>query len=130
MIYVRIEKVAVAAQARSTAGEAATYPHGNWAATSLPVNYWVEGWMEGTPTVDRTVTVWRTIRNGVVFFGKFESTCVQAVGEDVFTTINSYYRWWELDRLRWPLFSDLPAAERDSFRASGEVQPLPAGASE
>lgn len=134
MIYVQLLKTAVAPEARVPPGDPATFPYGRRAeGTSLPVNYALQGWMEGMPTLGRGVTIWRTNRNGVQVFGYFNSTEVVDVGDRIFVTRNSRYYWEPITPVIWPKFSDLPDEHRESFRASTGRKSVPvtgAGAQE
>lgn len=63
---------------------------------SLPVDYWIIGWLLRPPTVGEVVIVLRIIRNGVVFPGQLTTTPIMAVRGDEFHTMNSIYRWEEI----------------------------------
>jgi hypothetical protein len=62
------------------------------AAISLPVDYWLEGYLLQEPEVGKSVLVQREVRNGLKVSGMFVSTEVVKVSEDTFETLNSIYK--------------------------------------
>ena len=62
------------------------------AIISLPVDYWVEGYLLQEPEVDKPVVVEREIRNGIKVSGLFTTSLVVEVLEDGFKTLNSVYK--------------------------------------
>lgn len=60
---------------------------------SLPIGYWLDGWLLKQPVVGESVRVLRFSRNGLVFPGYFSSAVVTEIrGECEFCTMNSVYR--------------------------------------
>ena len=59
---------------------------------SLPVDYWIEGYLTDLPTVGRSVLVNRTNRNGVEVSGIFKTSTVTEITDDGFKTLNSVYK--------------------------------------
>lgn len=59
---------------------------------SLPVEYYLEGFMHEAPTVGRPLIVLRTSRNGVEIGGLFTTSTVTEITEDGFKTLNSVYK--------------------------------------
>ena len=88
--YVRITKYAAKRLVRPQGVSGASYFH--TAVHSLPVDYWIEGWLLISPAPSARVTVLRTNRNGNRTLGVFITTTVSAVNGDYFTTENSVYR--------------------------------------
>ena len=61
---------------------------------SLPIDYWVEGWIkDDPPKVGERLMMTRHIRNGVEAFGVFITSPIMFVSEDgmTFHTKNSIY---------------------------------------
>jgi len=59
---------------------------------SLPVEYWLEGYLREEPTVGKSLVVDRTSRNGIEVGGIFKTSTVTEVTEDGFETLNSVYK--------------------------------------
>jgi hypothetical protein len=59
---------------------------------SLPIDYWLEGFLVAEPELKKTLKVARYIRNDVVIPGMFTSTVVVKIEEDLLYTLNSIYR--------------------------------------
>ena len=59
---------------------------------SLPVDYWLEGFMVEPPSVGKSLIVARTSRNGVDVGGYFTTSEVTEITEDGFKTLNSLYK--------------------------------------
>lgn len=59
---------------------------------SLPVEYYLEGFMNEAPTVGRPLVVLRTSRNGVEIGGLFTTSTVTEITKDGFKTLNSVYK--------------------------------------
>ena len=67
---------------------------------SIPIAYEAEGEIASTenlPTVGEYFQMRRTSRNGVIADGVFQTTRVQTVVDNVFTTKNSVYKFQILD---------------------------------
>lgn len=61
------------------------------AGYSLPVEYNIEGFLDGKIEVGKRVLVYRTKRNGIVCSGLFETSTVTKLNKEYFTTKNSVY---------------------------------------
>lgn len=59
---------------------------------SLPIEYWLEGFMNEEPVVGKPLVVSRTNRNGVEIGGLFTTSTITEIIEDGFKTLNSVYR--------------------------------------
>jgi hypothetical protein len=59
---------------------------------SLPVDYWLEGYLNEEPEVGKSVVVQREVRNGIKVGGIFISTPVVKILENGFETKNSIYK--------------------------------------
>ena len=91
--YVKLNKLDEAVEAKCKAAHWNSHQHGkdNGDVTSLPVGYWVEGFLlddinEGSP-----ITLNRRIRNGIVVSGMFSSSPVKIIDGNVVMTDNSKY---------------------------------------
>ena len=90
--YIRITKM------RACPGGAPACPHpiyspGAWSnILSLPVAYWMEGFLLADVLKRDCIRLNRRVRDGVVVRGVFTSTKICAVNEDEVTTYNSVYR--------------------------------------
>lgn len=90
--YVRIRKTAAAPDPPFPAGCQEDYPIGAVSQThSLPVEYWVEGWLQAKPEVGKPVLVFRNVRSGVATPGIFISSQVTGIHPRGFYTLNSVY---------------------------------------
>ena len=96
--FVRVRKIAQVRVPVNPAADPRTYPYGRHCSTdSLPVEYWLLGWMLLPPVVGEPVRVLRVARNGISMPGHFITTDVMevpAAGE--FHTMNSVYYWDEI----------------------------------
>lgn len=70
-----------------------TYPIGASDMTdeSLPVGYFLEGWLVRKPVVGGRVEVLRVSRNGIACLGYFRSSVVVEIEPQGFRTRNSLY---------------------------------------
>lgn len=59
---------------------------------SLPINYWLEGYLTEELIVGKSLTVSRTNRNGVEIGGLFVTSTVTEITSDGFKTLNSVYK--------------------------------------
>lgn len=59
---------------------------------SIPVDYWIEGWLITEPVLGGYLLVDRKIRNGVVIGGIFQTSMITQITEDGFKTLNSIYK--------------------------------------
>ena len=96
--FVRVRKVAQVSVPVNPAADPRTYPYGGISSSgSLPVEYWLIGWMLQPPVVGEPVRVLRVGRNGISMPGHFITSDVMEVptaGE--FHTMNSVYCWDEI----------------------------------
>ena len=125
MLYVEITKSGVSTDPVTPPGHPDTYPYGRRATTSLPMGYWLRGWMMGSCAIGQPVQVLRMIRNGERKLGLFVSTPVTTIGPHEFTTRNSRYTWRPHEETVWPQLHDLPEEERVPFQSylGGDAQP-------
>lgn len=91
--YVHLCKVGAVEKTDYGPGDPATYPVGTCDATdlSLPIGYFLEGWLLGPLVVGRRVEVLRLARNGVPGLGVFTSSVVVEIEPNGFRTRNSLY---------------------------------------
>ena len=96
--FIRLCKTGTANNPVCAPGDAATYRYGALANDdSLPVDYWLIGWLLCPPATGEPVRVLRVGRNGVACPGYFVSTDVMEVlSASEFLTMNSIYHWEEL----------------------------------
>lgn len=59
---------------------------------SLPIDYWLEGYLTEDLSVGKSVVVSRTNRNGVEIGGLFTTSTVTEITNDGFKTLNSVYK--------------------------------------
>jgi hypothetical protein len=62
------------------------------ASLSLPVAYWVEGYLSQGPEIGKSVVVEREVRNGIKAMGTFLTSPVVKVTPEGFETLNSVYK--------------------------------------
>ena len=63
---------------------------------SVPVEYWIIGWLLIPPTLGESVLVLRIVRDGIVFPGQFKTSPVMGIRGNEFHTMNSIYRWEQI----------------------------------
>jgi hypothetical protein len=59
---------------------------------SLPIDYWLEGFLTEELAVGKPIVVSRTNRNGVEIGGIFTTSTVTEITKDGFKTLNSVYK--------------------------------------
>lgn len=59
---------------------------------SLPIDYWLEGFLTEELAVGNPIVVSRTNRNGVEIGGIFTTSTVTEITKDGFKTLNSVYK--------------------------------------
>ncbi len=69
-----------------------THVAGRINAKSLPVGYWLEGYLLAPVSVGDPIVVFRTSRNGTDACGLFTSSVVKHVAAERVETANSVYR--------------------------------------
>jgi hypothetical protein len=90
--YIRITKLR-ASPGGAPACPRPIYSPGAWSnILSLPVAYWMEGYLLADVVKRDCIRLDRRVRDGVVVRGVFTSTKICAVNEDEVTTYNSVYR--------------------------------------
>lgn len=96
--FVRVRKISQVNVPVNPAATAQSYPYGGISSSdSLPVDYWLVGWMLQPPVVGEPTRVLRVARNGIVIPGHFITSDVMEVpAVGVFHTMNSVYRWEEI----------------------------------
>lgn len=95
MQYIRIQKVATAPMPDKPPGDPCIYAMGQLnPGISLPIDYWMEGWLQIPITLGGRVLLHRRVRNGVEQTGIFISSPIIAIhNEREFSTANSKYHW-------------------------------------
>lgn len=89
---VKIKKIGVATEALSPTPKLENYQPGkDNGAVSLPVEYYVEGYLIKKITFGESVVVDRYARNGIPATGTFISSPVVDFDSTTFTTYNSIY---------------------------------------
>jgi hypothetical protein len=95
--FIRLQKLAATDVALYEPGLPGEYVPGTINPdVSLPLDYWLIGWLVLPPKVGEAVMVLRIVRNGIVFPGHFATTPVTEIRGQEFLTVNSIYRWEEL----------------------------------
>lgn len=90
--YVRITKLAVCADPEFPTPSLEDYELGKINANmSIPLDYWLEGYLISEPEVGKSVVVDREVRCGVKTPGIFTSSIVTAITDTGFKTLNSVY---------------------------------------
>ena len=90
--YIRITKLR-ASPGGAPACPRPIYSPGAWSnILSLPVAYWMEGFLLADVVKRDCIRLDRRVRDGVVVRGVFTSTKICAVNEDEVITYNSVYR--------------------------------------
>jgi hypothetical protein len=90
---VRITKIAKADNALYDAPPIHDYVMGeDNGAVSLPIEYWLEGFINEKPTVGEGLVVSRTSRNGVEVSGIFTTSEITEITDKGFKTLNSVYK--------------------------------------
>jgi hypothetical protein len=92
--FVRLTKFAIPAEPDFATSRMSAYDCGLVnPKCSLPLGYWLEGWLVHPPTVGHCVRMLRINRNGVQCLGSFASTPVVSLLDELsFATANSFYR--------------------------------------
>lgn len=97
--YVKISKISASKDPEYLSPTLDVYEAGkDNGDVSLPVEYWLEGYLMEEPTVGKSVVVQREIRCGIKAGGIFRSSPVVQITEDGFETLNSIYK---LEFLKW-----------------------------
>lgn len=99
--FVQVRKVAQVSVPANPAADPHTYPYGTISSSdSLPVEYWLIGWMLRSPVVGEPMRVLRFARNGIFMPGHFMTSDVMEIPvTGVFHTMNSVYHWDEIGGL-------------------------------
>ena len=83
------------------ASENPEYPTPHWNAykcgivnefTSIPIDYWVEGYLINPLKVGEPAMIQRTVRNGVEVSGFMTTSEIIEINGDIFETLNSIYK--------------------------------------
>jgi hypothetical protein len=91
--YVKISKVAASEDPHTQTPSQDDYESlKGIAPMSLPVEYWIEGYLFKEPTIGKSVVVEREVRNGIKVCGAFVTSAVVKILEDGFETRNSIYK--------------------------------------
>ena len=90
--YVRISKLAAVADPEYPTPSLENYEAGkDNGNVSIPVDYWLEGYLISGPEVGKPVVVDREVRCGVKMAGIFTSSIVTEIIDTGFKTLNSVY---------------------------------------
>ena len=90
--YVRISKLSAVDNPECVTPSMEEYEVGKHnGEVSIPVDYWLEGYLVAEPTVGKSVVVQREVRCGVKMGGIFSSSLVTEITETGFKTLNSIY---------------------------------------
>jgi hypothetical protein len=65
--------------------------------TSIPIDYWVEGYLINLLKIGESALIERTIRNGEKVYGFMSTSKIIKINGDVFETLNSFYKIEYLD---------------------------------
>ena len=87
----RITKLSESANPEIKAGDSRTWKYGVENTESLPVDYYIEGWLLNSITVGQCVKALRDNRNGVKMPGYFITSPVTKITDTGFETLNSIY---------------------------------------
>jgi len=91
--YVKISKVAASEDPLTQTPTFEDYDSlKETALMSLPVEYWIEGYLFEEPTIGKSVVVEREVRNGIKAYGTFVTSAVVKILENGFETRNSIYK--------------------------------------
>jgi hypothetical protein len=66
--------------------------------TSIPIDYWVEGFLINPLKVGESAMIQRTVRNGVEVSGFMTTSEIIEINGDIFETLNSIYKIEYLDK--------------------------------
>jgi hypothetical protein len=93
MKKVRISKIGQVENALHESASFKDYEKGEYNPNvSLPIEYWLEGYLKQEPTIGKSVLVDRTSRNGIEVAGVFASSTVTELTDNGFKTLNSIYK--------------------------------------
>ena len=91
--YIRLTKIKPAENASYPTPDWDNYEHGDLNRnSSLPVDYWVEGYLINPPKIGESVKIEREIRNGEKVYGFMVTSPVTKIDGDFFETLNSIYK--------------------------------------
>lgn len=60
--------------------------------TSIPIDYWVEGYLVDPIKVGESAVINRTVRNGEKAYGLMCTSKILEINGDIFETLNSIYK--------------------------------------
>lgn len=93
MKYIRLTKYAAVENPVHPSANMDTYEMGVInSSVSLPIEYWLEGYLPNLIEVGKKVLVYRRVRNGVKTDGEFISTPVKEITPEGFNTQSSKYK--------------------------------------
>lgn len=91
--YVRLTKIKASENPEYATPHWNSYKHGVInKATSIPVDYWVEGYLVEPIKVGEYAVIERVIRNGERVSGFMTTSRILEVNGDIFETLNSIYK--------------------------------------
>lgn len=89
---IRLRKIDAVKFAAAKTPSKEEYDYGQENATSLPIDYWVEGYLLNEPKVGESVVVQRISRNGQTIAGIMQTSLLTELFEGGFKTLNSVYK--------------------------------------
>jgi hypothetical protein len=91
--YVRLTKIKASENPEYATPHWNAYKHGFLnKATSIPVDYWVEGYLIKPIKVGEYAAIDRRIRNGEEVSGFMTTSRILEINGDIFETLNSIYK--------------------------------------
>jgi len=91
--YVRLTKIKASENPEYETPQWNAYKHGVVnKGTSIPVDYWVEGYLIRPIKVGEYAAIDRRIRNGKEVFGFMTTSQILEINGDIFQTLNSIYK--------------------------------------
>ena len=99
--YIRLTKINSVSNPITESSSIKEYNFGGINSKSLPIDYWLEGYLEEDIKVGTEIHLDRRIRNNVKIPGYFLSTTVQKIENDLIFTMNSIYRIQEINQINY-----------------------------
>lgn len=91
--YVRLTKIKASKNPEYATPHWNTYKHGALnKGTSIPIDYWVEGYLVSPIKVGEYAAIDRRVRNGEEVSGFMTTSQIIEINGDIFETINSIYK--------------------------------------
>lgn len=91
--YIRLTKIKASENPEYTTPHWNAYQHGVVnKGTSIPTDYWVEGYLINPLKIGESVMIQRIIRNGEEVSGFMTTSEIIEINGDIFETLNSIYK--------------------------------------